>query len=339
MDHTRGEKSPQHLNVTVNADGRDLGSGYSFIFAPNGAAEHYVLRGGEMAMKTPNVMPNIYGGVHQDWFYIRIERRATPQGLRFRWVVNGKEMASYLDTNPLTSALGNPGRIAFWSHNYGLSIARVRLWHDGLEAAPDAGNPGELLAETPKAQNALGEWTPRRDGVLETSARFQTIADTKGPALRVTNPQSGGDWTLFATRKPFDATKQPTLRFDYRVPQNVFVNLYARIAGRWREIVFTGDKTHGGLTPELIPELAGDIRIGKIQNVVADNQWHTATFDLQKALKDADLPMQIEALAFSAPERGYLRAGIGGNPQGATYWLRDFQAVAKGTATNVAAAK
>ncbi len=336
MDHTRGERSPQDLNVTVNGDGRELDSGYSFIFAPRGTGEHLVLRGGEVAQRTSNVMPNIFGGVHQDWFYIRIERRATPQGLRFRWSVNGKEIANYLDTKPLANALDKPGRFAFWTHNFGLSIARVRLWHNGLHTAPDTTSSPELLAATPKAPNSLDEWSPRRDGVLETSARFQKVSDGKGSALRVTNPQSGGDWTLFVSRKPFDAAQRPTLRFDYRVPNDVFVNLYAKIEGRWWEIAFTGDRARGVSANPDPPSNEG--RLGKITNVGADNQWHTATFDLQKALKTLGLPMQVEALTFAAPERGYLRAGIGGNHQGATYWLRDFQAVVKGTPTAVAAA-
>jgi hypothetical protein len=104
----------------------------------------------------------------------------------------------------------------------------------------------------------------------------------------------------------------------------VFINLYAKIGGRWREIAFTGDSTFGGLTKDEVP-LDTSSRLGRIEGVRADNQWHEARFDLKKALQYNGLEGQIEALAFAAPERGYLRAGIGGNHQGATYWIRDFQ--------------
>lgn len=324
MDQTRGEKSPQDLNVTVGADGRDLSSGYSFLFAPQSKQQHYIIRGNDLGRKTETVMPNIYGGVHQDWYYIRIERRQTPQGVRFRWIVNDRQIAEYTDPKPLEDM----GRIAFWTHNYQLSIARVRLWHDGLEVTPEESM--RPVAPT-KIKNALDEWSPRRNGSLEPTAQLELVAD-KGPgtapatAVKITNPQSGGDWAVFASRQPLDTTKKPILQFGYRVPANVFVNLYLKIDGRWREILFTGNNTRGGLTAAEVTD-ENEMRLGKIDNVLADNQWHTATFDLRKAFGDSALPSQVEAIAFAAPERGYLSAGIGGNPLGATYWLRDFQAL------------
>jgi hypothetical protein len=172
-------------------------------------------------------------------------------------------------------------------------------------------------------KNALDDWTPRRDGLLETTAQIQAVSP--GETLKITNPKSGGDWTVYVSRKPIDVNKRPVLQFSYRLPQGVFLNLYAKIGGRWREIAFNGDNTFGGLTKNEVP-LDTSMRLGQIENVRADNQWHEARFDLKKALLYNGLTeLQIEALAFAAPERGYLRAGLGGNHQGATYWIRDFQ--------------
>ncbi|HEY0076551.1 MAG TPA: hypothetical protein VGB77_20850 [Abditibacteriaceae bacterium] len=330
MDQTRGEKSPVDLNVTVGADGRNLSSGYSFIFAPKTTAPHYILRGDQLALKTGAVMPQTFGGQHQDWYYVRIERRQTPEGLRFRWTVNNQEIADYLDDKPLGNAAG---RIAFWSHNFDLSIARVRLWHDGLENTPEEG--AAPIDDTP-IKNALDVWTPRRDGLLETTAQIEAVSP--GETLKVTNPKSGGDWTVYVSRKPIDVNKRPVLQFSYRLPQGVFLNLYAKIGGRWREIAFNGDNTFGGLTKNEVPPDTS-IRLGQIENVRADNQWHEARFDLKKALLYNGLTeLQIEALAFAAPERGYLRAGLGGNHQGATYWIRDFQMPLTSTNTATVAA-
>ncbi len=334
MDITRSEKNPTDINVTVGADGRDLGSGYSFIFAPKHQAPHYILRGDQLGMKTAEVTPGLHGSEHQDWYYLRIERRQTPQGLHFRWSVNNQEIADYLDDKPL----GNEaGRIAFWSHNFNLSIARVRLWHDGLEATREEGAASVTSAPI---KNVLDAWTSRRDGLLETTAKIEPVAG-QAETLKFTNPQSGGDWTVYVSRKAFDASKRPLIKFSYRVPQGVFVNLYAKITGKWREIGFTGEGTLGGLTEK---EIAADAEkgLGKIENVRSDNQWHDATFDLKKAMQNAGLvndagALEVEALAFATPERGYLRAGIGGNHQGATYWLRDFQMPVVGAPTTVAA--
>jgi hypothetical protein len=47
---------------------------------------------------------------------------------------------------------------------------------------------------------------------------------------------------------------------------------------------------------------------------------------LAAALTNAGLPTKVEALAFSAPDKDYLRCGIGGNHFGASYEIADFKA-------------
>ncbi|MDQ3815653.1 MAG: PDZ domain-containing protein [Armatimonadota bacterium] len=360
MDETRGERSPTDLNLTIGGDGRDLASGYSFLFAAKQRRFNRIVRGDRTVVEKPFVLPPVVGNnQHRDWFYVRVERRATPQGLRFRYSVNGQEIALYTDPHPLPGALHQANRLAFWTYNGGLSIARVRLWHNGIEAKDEGGS---MKDETPAAvrsvatlKNALGEWRPRIESVALTAAHVQMVSDNGQRVLRIANPQSGGDWTLFVTRQPFDATQHPTLRFDYRVPAEVFVNLYAKVDGRWREIVFSGDSTRllqrtqgvkpappgpavnspvaAGTTampilPDEVPlpiEEYAEPPLGRITGVLTDGQWHTATFDLVAALRQANLSTKVEALALAAPDREYLRAGLGGNYLGATYWIRDFQ--------------
>ena len=130
MDMTRGERDPMDLNITVDGDGHDLASGYSFLFAAKARTENQILRGDTIAWNKPFEQPALTGSTHQDWFYIRIERRTTPQGLNYRYSVNGKELENYTDTKPLAH---DAGRIAFWTYNGGLSIARIRLWYTGVQ--------------------------------------------------------------------------------------------------------------------------------------------------------------------------------------------------------------
>jgi hypothetical protein len=135
---------------------------------------------------------------------------------------------------------------------------------------------------------------------------------------------------------------------------------------RWREIVFTGDvaQAAGGKSsrrnlqlnprpergrpgtprPAIVPGSAPmpqgidtSITIGRISDVANDGQWHTAQFDLLTALRKANLGTRVEALAFAAPDREYLRCGIGGNHQGATYWISNFTTPGATKAQNVAA--
>ena len=355
MDQTRGERGPHDLNLTVGGDGRDLATGYSFLFGANQQRSNRVLRGDAVVADNPLEIPpfknNSAQNTHQDWFYVRLERHQTPQGLHFRYSVNGRVLADYTDPHPLPNALV-PGHIAFWSYNGGLAIARVRLWHSGVESESQNSGPVTLpgaAKDAPALKNALGEWRPRYGGVAFASARIQPVSANGQRAAQIVNPQSGGDWTVYVTRGAFDVAQRPTLHFNYRVPTGVRVNLYAKVDGRWREIVFTGDappalpqagrhapdptiisKPLAAISPVDIaqPENQVDtsVTIGRIENVVTDNQWHTASFDLRAALQSAGLGLKVESLAFAAPDHDYLRVGLGGNHAGATYWISDFQA-------------
>lgn len=310
MDQARGERSPIDLNLSVEGDGKDLASGYSFLFGAKGRSVNQIRRGDEVAWEKPFQLPAGVGDTHQDWFYVRLERRATPEGLRFKYFVNGREIANYLDSKPLK----NGGHLAFWTLNGNLSIARARLWHSGIETGD---TPPNLKGGATDLKNQLGIWSARQNG-LERSASFQTVADGGERALQITNPQSGGDWTVYATRESFDAAKRPQISFDYRVPQGVKINLFAKIDNIWREIQFTGPR---GTNKDHKSNF-----LGQIEEVQADGQWHSAKFDLLAALKKLNLKTEVQALALAAPDSDYLFAGLGGNHRGASYWLRNWQA-------------
>ena len=329
MDLARGERSPADLNVTVGGDGRDLASGYSFGFATDRRAKNTIWRGDQIALQKDFEMPPGAGETHQDWFYIRLEKRRIAGGVRFKWSVNGREVATYLDPNPLADG----GHLAFWSLNGGLSIARVRLWNAGITTANEQG-----WAPAPPVQtiaNVLGTWSARGAGE-ELSARivpvglpakisnptpqaaaalFKNAAAQKAGTLQIVNPQSGGDWTTYVTRQSFSPQLHPTLAWDYRMNDDVKLNLYARIEGEWREIIWSGGASQ-----------QGNKGLGTIP-FQADGQWHRASFDLLAALRERGLgEKSVEALAFAAPGSGYLRAGLGGNHRGANWELRDFAA-------------
>ena len=328
MDMTRSERSPSDLNIGVGGDGVDLASGYSFGFATNDRSNNTIWRGDTVASQKPFEMPPGVGTEHQDWFYVRLEKRQIGKSVNFKWSVNGREIANYTDDNPLPDG----GRLALWSKNGGISIARLRLWNSGL-ATPQLAP----FAPLPKAQtiaNPLGNWSTRGTGA-DASAWLLPVfapqklsnpkpeeaaklfADVRNPgALQIVNPQSGGDWTTYISRTPFDAAQHPTLEWEYKMDADVKLNLYAKIDGAWREIVWSGGQS--------------DAQTGKTLgrlDAVADGAWHRASFDLLAAMRENGLDgKKVEALAFAAPDVNYLRAGLGGNHQGAKLELRGFAA-------------
>jgi hypothetical protein len=319
MDLARGERSPSDLNITVGGDGVDLASGYSFIFAGKTRSVNQIRRGDAVAWEKPFVMPPGVGETHQDWFYVRLERRQTPQGVRFRYSVNGRELANYLDPKPLADG----GRIGFWTLNGGLSIARVRLWNAGMRA-PQVDKPFPSVGKSQVAlANVLGHWSPRGEGneasaVLQLASLTPTAPKAAPKPLQITNPRSGGDWTTFVTRKPFNTSLLPNLEWDFIAGDGVKINLYALVDDVWREIGFTGDATTN--------DESDATQLGRVTIKPGEGDWKHARFDIASALRRRGIDGTVESLAFAAPDLDYLRAGLGGNHRGATYTIRNFQA-------------
>ncbi|BCM91034.1 hypothetical protein IAD21_02898 [Abditibacteriota bacterium] len=310
MDLTRGERSPMDLNISVG-DGRNISSGYSFAFAAQNREKNIIWRGNSIAIEKPFEMPAGAGETHQDWFYVRLERRQTLRGVHFKWSVNGKTLGEYDDNAPLKNA----NRLAFWTKNGAMSLARVRLWHDGL--MPLAPAPRSAKSQKVAFPNSLDGFTARGEG-RAASAQLAMVKDAGATALEISNPRDGGDWTMYASRRPFDVSaKNGILSFAYRATPDVKVNLYALVAGLWREIAWTG----GASRPE-----DNQPALGAISSVMADDKWHNARFDLEAALQRNGLSgNKVEAIAFAVPSRDYLRQGLGGNAEGTKYWLRDFK--------------
>lgn len=344
MDWTRGERSPSDLNLTVGGDGRDLSSGYSWIFGGAGRTVNRVYKGDEIALEKPFEKPAGLGNEHQDWFYVRLEKRETAAGLRFRYYVNNKLLLEYADPAPLKAALDG-GRFAFWTYNGALSIARARLWYSNLDTAavsaprPKTGAPTALAASTSRPiPNPIGAWSGRREDVLRQTALVSSEKDGARSAVKITNAQSGGDWTAYASRQPFDASEKPFLGFDYRVPADVKVNLYVKVEDRWREIVFTGGYSTasvGNVANGAVIERKGSLDstqidtsvcIGALEKTQADGKWHHASIDLASALRKANLSTTVQEIALAAPDQSYLRCGIGGNHEGAAYWIANLSA-------------
>jgi len=157
-----------------------------------------------------------------------------------------------------------------------------------------------------------------RDAGPNASAKLSLVAAGGAKTIEIENPRDGGDWTTYLSRESFDpAQKNGVISFDYRVGSEVKLNLYALVGGQWREIAWTG----GAASPD-----TNQRTLGAIENVVADNAWHQARFELRTALARNGLAGQsVDALAFAAPSRDYLRQGLGGNPLGAHFSIRNLQ--------------
>lgn len=139
-------------------------------------------------------------------------------------------------------------------------------------------------------------------------------------ALKIVNAHPGS-FGMTANMAPFDALKYGTLAFDYKIGPGVKVNIFLRVKGKYHGIIFCG--------PDRVRP--GSIKLGAIADVKTDDQWHRAVVPvrawLQKLYPQDESLMVDEIIMGNWDNTGYLVAGFGGNPSGATYWLDNWSFV------------
>ncbi|HIE51665.1 MAG TPA: hypothetical protein EYP85_07875 [Armatimonadetes bacterium] len=319
----RQQPGMRDLNVTICGDGLNVGSGYSFVVGGWDGTRSAIFRRGEKVAQSKVVPSSRSPGTA--WCAIKVQKEDGHLAL----YVDNVLAAEYTDPEPLPG-----GKVAFWTVNgRSLVLGRVRLWYErtgpwepfpaplltSVEALEE-GKPSPTEAPELPGNNdfevTLGTWTTQ--GRLGgTRLRLDSSTASQGKrSLRVENAASGGPFSVWIVREPVSLVQRPRLRFAYKVPPEVKVNFYARVAREWYEITFTGEV-----------ERPNRKILGRIPEVRADNQWHEAEFDLLAALQKLRPGAEewvVDELALASPNEPYLRAGLTGNPYGAVYHLDDF---------------
>jgi len=119
MDQDRGRKYEyfSDMNVTICADGKDLTSGYSFIFGGYQNSRTRIMKGHEVLAEKFKRIP-IEMNIHRRWFHIRAERKGT----HLAFYVDNELLLECNDPKPLDG-----GHVALWTYNNGIMISRVRI--------------------------------------------------------------------------------------------------------------------------------------------------------------------------------------------------------------------
>jgi len=321
-----GYSHPSDLNVAICGDGRDLSSGYSFVFAGWNNTRSAIFRRDELVVQQPGLMMKDPRRVNLEfqrhWYHLRVDK----SGPRIRFAVDGQAL-EFEDKDPLPG-----GQVALWSYRNGIMVARARIWYEEASAVV-------WPASIPRPEAAPGGWQTISDGGVSLVSDFEAGVDlwtTKGRAegpllsvddttsahgqrsLKVLNPVTGGDFSVWVGVQSFDAVRFPRLAFDYRIGPDVKVNLYAKVKGQWVVIGFTDPDQPG----------EGVRSLGSVEKVVADRQWHTAEVDLLGRLRmlyPNDGSLEVTELSFASPRVEYLRSGLGGNRWGSFFHLDYFR--------------
>ncbi|MFQ5809005.1 MAG: hypothetical protein ACE5JM_05255, partial [Armatimonadota bacterium] len=387
LPRTPGYSHPSDVNVSICGNGRDVSSGYSFIYAGLNNTASMVMRGSQLIAKNESMRfidpvssnPNF----HRHWFHSRIEKR----GSHISYHVDGRLVAEFDDPEALEG-----GHVALWTtNNNGLIVARARIsYSEGGEITPlpqlrvhgepvlaADGGPVRIVEPVRMPlhndfEDNVGQWRQAGRGrraalalnalqpaEIRSSRRITTGNVTTfafgggrglfplavGPegvpqqvgagtqdvvlsldsstqsqgkrSLRITNANTGGQFSVVAVPGAFRVGDAPVLSFDYRLPPEVKVNIHFTVNGRAHAIVFSGDESLSAR------------RLGQIEDVVADGKWHTARFDLLAALADvypATADLEIRGLGFASRSTDMYRvAGFGGNYWGSSYNIDNFR--------------
>ena len=120
MDKERGGRYQyaSDINATICADGQDLAAGYSFMYGGWENTATRIMRGNTVAAESKGFLIPNRQNIHRRWFYIKIRKR----GSKLEYYIDNKLVLEYNDTEPLQ---GN--RLAIWTHNNGLMVAKVRV--------------------------------------------------------------------------------------------------------------------------------------------------------------------------------------------------------------------
>lgn len=328
---------PSDLNVTICGNGRDLGSGYSFVFGGWGNQATAILREGQVVRtsKNPAHLFRIGGNelFHRRWFYLKIEKL----GGDIRYYLDNALIAEFHDSDPLPG-----GQIALWTWDNGMMYARVKIYYEREEPFVPFVPEDQYEPLTP-----VSPTLPRV--VLTSETHPATVTDFEGPvegwqrpseepyvrlaaveegphghSLRVENRRSGGLFGVQVPLAPVDLSQRFLLSFDYRLDPTVRINLHLQVNDRSYTIPLTGPRSqsHQGT---LLPPL----------EVIADGNWHHAEYNLLEALRqspsDGNLWLQSCFMGNTSNE-DYLLAGFHadregrpiGNEAGCSYALDNF---------------
>jgi len=136
-------KYVQNFCLALCADGKDLSSGYALIFGGDKNTRSMIVRDGKVVAEAPVGIP-ARRNIHRKWFRLRGERLGNR--IRFSAFMQDRRdrpedqllRLEYEDPDPL------PGtRVAVWTYNNGMLLARTRIasasigaWESALETYP-----------------------------------------------------------------------------------------------------------------------------------------------------------------------------------------------------------
>lgn len=328
--------APNDVNITICGDGANCDSGYSFVIGGDDNRWTRIYKGTQVLAETREpaaLWPILEDGQpatyewHRKWWGIRVRK----SGGLLQVYLDNKLVLETEDTEPLPG-----GRVGIWTLRNDIITPRIKVYFEDekrvrsplpdeqrqpLRPVQTAQRLLRLSSSThPSVQNDFEAGLEGIAGRDDDQGAQLAVVDRKdrGRCLQLVNRAGGGSFGANLHKGQFDASQMPILSFDYNVPGDVKVNLHLLCGEQVYEIVFTGKDRPA----------PGHVRLGAIDSVAADGQWHHAEFDLLshlQALMPGETTFSCSDLwVGNATNEDYLLAGFGGNPIRATWYLDDI---------------
>lgn len=144
--NAKWHERPSDAAITVCGDGKNLGSGYSFIVGADSNEHSVLLRQGKVVAEStaPDaILTSFIDGrvgtneIHRRWWFGKINR----VGNRIECWLDNKLILTYDDPEPLSA-----GQMALWTYNNGLMLARVQVFYE-KELHPEKSRTAALTAK------------------------------------------------------------------------------------------------------------------------------------------------------------------------------------------------
>ncbi len=338
---------PGDINAVIAGGKNGVFDGYSAVISGWETTWTRILKNGEIMAETDQrLVPSTrrmyprLPDLHRRWFYVKLRRVGPQVELYF----DNEKVLSWRDDKPLSGR-----RIGIWTVDNSILVARAKISYSQRRRFRPVPEPVRKEKEKPPDRPAQPTPEPRskcrftfdRPGELEGWRETGNAGDGRiswdrqdagsgGGSLRATNVESGGQFLVPVPVEELDLRRASRLSFACRMDPDVRVNLYARVAGRHYFIRLTG--------PEESDENL--LCLGRAP-VQADGKWHRVEFPIGDVLlerRPLDAKLPVEAMQFGVHHGGYLRAGLGGNPPGASFNIDDFEILTETNRVQVAVA-
>lgn len=306
--------NPRDINVSFCGDGWNVGSGYSFLLAGWGNSGSGLYRKGKRVAYNPevtfkNVTTRNFAGFHRHWFHIRI--------LKF-----GNTIACYVDKQPVVYWNDpqpiNSGKVAIWTVDNGVLVARARIWYERIKAYETAPQlPSNLPEDGPNHAASVDGWR----AVLDEESQV-ALKRTPNGKVEVINCMPGGRMLIRAPVKDVNVSQMRKLRLSIRMSEGTLVNLYLRLNDRTVMIPLSAMLPQ----PERVSIVEGNtngVQISHGANGIITIQVDLPTLCDSIGMKAANTTLN-EVLIGNLTNDEYLLSGLVGNHLGSSFTIDEF---------------